>query len=1336
MQHLNSGPLSEHSGHAPAADNGAPNAPDSTNPSIDHTSFAPFNADTTTDHAIDRPVMEAASVDHVAMAPADLSHAEASITHATTQPPATEVAKHNDTPIAPADSSTALAGPLNAPVMAEQNGDLDCGNPNIDGSASAQSLADTNATGQQPAVSGEPYSVDFLHLPGSGPEAVEMANEARDHFVDVYNSLSEGARPVTPQKIMEEHHRRELPKSTVSAQQRMCAFACLRFPDGCYYMTTYAVILGRNIELARRDMRQLAHAEYLNKIGDVKKAESVLRGRKQKRRVHAARSVVSEAGGIVSAPVSALPLEYQQRRQSAASQTKSSSSQHHSNGGPSSQEDSVEHAPQDVLLQSFPQVPEDVDSLVTENPNDVPFLPIHPHHISDLRNRGGPKAISREHARIGFNPETQKWELEVLGQNGLHHQGKYYGPRSVITLDHSDEVMIGLVPFTFKLPDVALTEEQRDMDGWEGSSSRPMSFSFENSRGEVESEYLSDDSVSGHGSVNPRHTYHVVNPFESDEEAIGEDVEDGDDDDEDEDDEPSTPEPRRKKQTLKLNLKKSKLPRPRKEAKKTAPEPAPAKPAAKPPKSKPKEVQKEPQKEKGKGLAKEVAKDKSKEKSEPAKIPKETSPNQSKKPTPGDKEKTQEIDQDDIITEEIAAMHNLPSSLIGLPMEKRKGPGRPPKDGIMSKRQKAQLVKQAKEIEKARAAGIDPADLPTPAPKSKTSRARKDSNLGENGDESEIRETTEKGNGATSPDEKKATKPARPPRTPSPEMKESDYTEEQLQRPSANYVVLIHEAITASPNGQMNLQQIYSAIERKYPYYKFRTQTNGWQSSVRHNLGQHPAFLKTDKEGKGYNWVINPKVSIEKERRKRQASPPQLNQAQRQGYYPPPGGYPTYGPSAAPYYPGNYPPPTTQPTGPTPNAEPALPRLPPSLTRSAPAAAPTSQPGTHASPYASPWAGNSSISSPGNTNPPHPYPTPSSHTPPVTTAGQASGQYGMLLPTSSTAAYNAFTCAPLYGSHYATAGPSPYSSAAGPAYTPHVTAGPCPLDPYSYTAPPPLQSQNQSQTPPTLQNTLQITPQNPGQTSQIQAQNPRGRYPPKTTARQFEVFEAFRATYINKSPSADRADAERTVDNAIQAILRPNDEALKLSENEQRLVNVLKGVPGVIDDSAQINVNTTSGAPENGNDVSITDSKPTTAEKENATSAAAIAASDAAVVAATSLSVSNPATTSTAGPSNPALPQNFVPNMMGTASTSAPAPATYQPSVAAKGSRPTPPPPSYESLTPVVGSPDPAMNGTDTPRPGMKRGFEDISNSEDRDGENGKEEEGPVKKVHVQEAAE
>ncbi|RPA80469.1 winged helix DNA-binding domain-containing protein, partial [Ascobolus immersus RN42] len=100
-------------------------------------------------------------------------------------------------------------------------------------------------------------------------------------------------------------------------------------------------------------------------------------------------------------------------------------------------------------------------------------------------------------------------------------------------------------------------------------------------------------------------------------------------------------------------------------------------------------------------------------------------------------------------------------------------------------------------------------------------------------------------------------------------MREEDYTQEDLQKPGASYVYLIYEAISNSETKRMSLSEIYRAIQRKYPYFKFRVGTNGWQSSIRHNLGQNSAFEKVEKDGKGYLWGITPGATVEKERKKR-----------------------------------------------------------------------------------------------------------------------------------------------------------------------------------------------------------------------------------------------------------------------------------------------------------------------------------------------------------------------------------------------------------------------------------------------------------------------------------
>ena len=117
------------------------------------------------------------------------------------------------------------------------------------------------------------------------------------------------------------------------------------------------------------------------------------------------------------------------------------------------------------------------------------------------------------------------------------------------------------------------------------------------------------------------------------------------------------------------------------------------------------------------------------------------------------------------------------------------------------------------------------------------------------------------------PRKEKATPRSKKMRTPSPEINEADLPPELLIKPNVSYVVMIHEAILNSVDKVLSLPQIYKAIETKYPYYKFKVQTQGWQSSVRHNLGQHKAFYKVDRAGKGWLWGVVDGVSIEKEKK-------------------------------------------------------------------------------------------------------------------------------------------------------------------------------------------------------------------------------------------------------------------------------------------------------------------------------------------------------------------------------------------------------------------------------------------------------------------------------------
>jgi hypothetical protein len=1109
--------------------------------------------------------------------------------------------------------------------------------------------------------------------------------------------------------------------------QRLSAFARLRFSDGSYYMHTYQIILGRNVELAHRDMRRIAKAEELRRQGENKRAEALLRGKKKTKTVQRPRSVISEAGGIVSAPMSAMPIDYQVRRQSVASHSISSSSHQHA---ASSQEEHVDQAPQDVIMQAFEELPDQLDSYVPEDPRDCPLVPIHPQHVTASKGVRGPKGISREHARIAYNFEKGAFEIEVLSTNGLYHEDTLYQLGEVVELNHGDTIVIGMVDMTFFLPDIALTEEQKAMA--QGTPSRPMSFSFENGAGEVESDsFMDEDSASEEASVDPRHLFTMPVDYESEEDMVVEEEEE-----EDEEDDMSSPEPRYKpikkqnlKQKLKIKLKnkaRAEMPPPRKQynnghKRKPIREPTPEEPAPKRAKTKLKDVEREPPREKGKAPAKALpaktpAKEppptKSEKKPESSKTPKSESPTLARKPIAEERGSGDEGEAEGTITAEMVKRHNLPEALIGMVMEKRKGPGRPPKDGVMSKRQRAQLVKQGKEIEKARAAGMDPADIPMPVTKPKVARPRKDSNANADGDE-DIRETTEGGDGTASGD-KKLAKPNRPPRTPSPEMRIEDYTEEQLQRPSANYVVLIHEAISSSKTGQMNLQQIYNYIEKQYPWYKFKTTTSGWQSSVRHNLGQHDAFVKGDKEGKGFNWRINPEVSIEKERRKRQVSP-QISQAQRQGYYPPPpNGYPPYSQHPGPYYPGMPGASNGAPRPPPPSTETVQPRLPPSLARSAAAATPGAP---TPSPYASPWAagGNAAGSPPG---PPRPFPPPNSQAP-ASSSAAPSGQYGVLFPTNAPSNYGSgYSSGGPYGGQSATASASPYGTGQPRPYTPYGSAGSPPNAPHGQHGPP-QQSSGSNQSGPAHGHPEPRVP------------HPSGRYPLSTHPVLIHQLEAFRAVYLEKT-TLSKQEEEAKVDRVLRAIVHP-EQHINLSDHEKALGHVITNIDtiknlglnlGLREDKKDVvpvkqeesndvkpNTNGESAASEAANAGPSAE----TPKTPTASTAAAIAASDAAVAASSQpapvSSVAPPTSTSSqdtkptpsdapassAAPSD--VPHKFTPNMGGASASAVASPIRSQTNR-----------PSVEPLTPVPGSP--AVPNGSAPGSTLKHSVPDTSTEE------------------------
>lgn len=223
---------------------------------------------------------------------------------------------------------------------------------------------------------------------------------------------------------------------------------------------------------------------------------------------------------------------------------------------------------------------------------------------------------------------------------------------------------------------------------------------------------------------------------------------------------------------------------------------------------------------------------------------------------------------------ELSELGNLgehPSDFATTDMPKRRGPGRPPKDGIMSKRERRELKKQMKETSKK----TIPQDPQEEKIKRPVGRPRKNP-LPEDGDRPEKRkynkkkrEDGEEGSETEKRTKEKKDKKVRP-KSPPLDLRIEDYTPDQLQKPTKNYGVLIDEALTNGPPTGLSLKQIYKRITARYPWFYFTAETKGWESSVRHNLIGNDAFKKSEDTSL---WCRVPGVELDAGKKRKVNSP-------------------------------------------------------------------------------------------------------------------------------------------------------------------------------------------------------------------------------------------------------------------------------------------------------------------------------------------------------------------------------------------------------------------------------------------------------------------------------
>ncbi|KAJ5095540.1 Winged helix-turn-helix transcription repressor DNA-binding [Penicillium alfredii] len=381
----------------------------------------------------------------------------------------------------------------------------------------------------------------------------------------------------------------------------------------------------------------------------------------------------------------------------------------------------------------------------------------------------------------------------------------------------------------------------------------------------------------------------------------------------------------------------------------------------------------------------------------------------------------------------------VPSIEAGEQPARRRGPGRPPKDGIMSKRERAELAREQKMAAKREAnGGVTPppnrgkagktttkesvgAESPTPKPSEKRKYTKR-----KKPDGTSVDVPIPSTEGGQLPAEQRPEESIKPPpvkkrkpsRSPSPNYPpESAYSQEDLAKPPYNYAVLIFDALTDAGT-PMTLKQIYRALKLKYPYFRFKCETEGWTSSVRHNLnGNSHLFMHAERDGKGWSWQLRPGASVEKEKKRRPSpppAPPQVSQPppnvpqqymppMSHSYAPPPVApapapnqhqhqhfqFPSIPPApfptpAAPQHSSPYPPPSTAPA-PAPTVAPA----PPAAPTQAPATTPTPNPASSATPAAAP----------------KPTPAPASFPIPSTIRNSLPAAFAQTIPSTYTSPY-------------------------------------------------------------------------------------------------------------------------------------------------------------------------------------------------------------------------------------------------------------------------------------------------------------------------------------------
>lgn len=620
---------------------------------------------------------------------------------------------------------------------------------------------------------------------------------------------------------------------------RIQAYAKLEFEDGEFYMNTYSVELGRDLEAARLAFEWEQENSQFTQLKRRRTSASSEDGspnsintvREDGR--HNGRTVISETGGILGPDAQESHIHKKPRLSESESATPFSPELSRTG---SMDLQNATRAGQSAAMASLI----DASNLPQANPEACPLIRIHPPSIGEgfpASHRG----ISRKHVKIAFNFKKLGFELTILGRNGAFVDESYYNEGDAIPLKNGSLIQIGGVRVRFVLPDMSSGEDSAE-------AADPFSNSPVDSSGALgfQNVHKLHHNLKVHGFTlenSPYQGSYVYSSSEENEpegdqgeavEAEGTEVDGGVEAEDDEDGiHMGSSQAENSSEPEELEA----MPRPRT---------ARAKQNGKP----------------------------------------KTSAKQAK--TNGARLSTTITTRPEVLSN--AGLVPEPTA----PVLKRKGPGRPPKNGVMSKREQKLLAKQAQEAAKAtepsasgeRVIDADQNDTLAPLVPTKrkyTKRKPKDPDHqsgqdpgGENPEHTGPLPPRQASEAQPKPPKEK--KSARPPRIASPVIDKTTLPKEQLLRPNTSYLHILHEVLSEAPPEGMGLPKIYAAIANKYKFFKYEVATVGWQSSVRHNLTQHEVFVKTKREGKGWLWALNPDIPLAKEKKRRVSSPPQSTQ--------------------------------------------------------------------------------------------------------------------------------------------------------------------------------------------------------------------------------------------------------------------------------------------------------------------------------------------------------------------------------------------------------------------------------------------------------------------------